>query len=483
MTKARPDRRFLFLLPAAGGLLALFVRVQLTDEQRFFTDVETPAVDLDAYAELLRPALSHEQLVQRAREVAGALGVETQGLFHAVQPRVDRPALERLHGAHGVPEILAFAARGAPLCVWNVELYEPIAKAKGSVALRVSLDGQGRVTGLDRPAEREHGSYTAWLDERRAEVPRWLGRDPASLEPIDVGGAELMGQRRRWEAQWRVVDLALGDLEARIRVELNRGRERLALFLHRPSDPDSGSSGDGRFSFWGSLLLAVFMAFGIGRSATRGPPASGPRAPARWPLVVGLALAAGVSATQLVLTDRSTRLGPWLLGVFALALASFLVLAVLVARARPDARRPGPWARWFFVAALPASYAVMYLGCSFDPFRGCTDVCSLVRLTVVPLALLSLVAGRDDGRFYAYALLLCAISLVPHCRCANDFNRPWIELVGASPMCYFLGYAAALLSVMGLSGILPRLAALLFLAAGTGGLLVGLGHQLFGFPW
>ena len=74
-------------------------------------------------------------------------------------------------------------------------------------------------------------------------------------------------------------------------------------------------------------------------------------------------------------------------------------------------------------------------------------------------------------------VVLAGIMLIPNDDCPNEFNRPWIGWLGASPL-MFLGNAVVLLiGYCGLHGIRPRLSALLMGLINAGVLLLGFGHQ------
>ena len=79
-------------------------------------------------------------------------------------------------------------------------------------------------------------------------------------------------------------------------------------------------------------------------------------------------------------------------------------------------------------------------------------------------------------------VVLAGVMLIPNDDCPNEFNRPWIGCLGASPL-MFLGNAVVLLiGYCGLNGIRPRISALLMGLINTGVLLLGFGHQT-GVVW
>lgn len=72
--------------------------------------------------------------------------------------------------------------------------------------------------------------------------------------------------------------------------------------------------------------------------------------------------------------------------------------------------------------------------------------------------------------------ILAAIMLVPNDNCPNDFNLPWLQWVGASPLMFMPNSVALLIGYCGLHGIWPRAGILLITAINAGVLLLGLGH-------
>ena len=73
-------------------------------------------------------------------------------------------------------------------------------------------------------------------------------------------------------------------------------------------------------------------------------------------------------------------------------------------------------------------------------------------------------------------VILAAIMLVPNDNCPNDFNLPWIQWVGASPLMFMPNSVVILIGYCGLHGIWPRVGILLMAGINVGVLLLGLGH-------
>ncbi|MFB0555984.1 MAG: hypothetical protein ACETWQ_21980 [Phycisphaerae bacterium] len=73
-------------------------------------------------------------------------------------------------------------------------------------------------------------------------------------------------------------------------------------------------------------------------------------------------------------------------------------------------------------------------------------------------------------------VILAIIMLVPNDNCSNDFNLPWMQWVGASPLMFMPNSVALLIGYLGLHGIWPRVGILLMAGINVGVLLLGLGH-------
>ncbi len=73
-------------------------------------------------------------------------------------------------------------------------------------------------------------------------------------------------------------------------------------------------------------------------------------------------------------------------------------------------------------------------------------------------------------------VILAIIMLVPNDNCPNDFNLPWMKLIGASPLMFMPNSVVLLIGYLGLHGIWPRVGILLMAGINAGVLLLGLGH-------
>jgi len=79
-------------------------------------------------------------------------------------------------------------------------------------------------------------------------------------------------------------------------------------------------------------------------------------------------------------------------------------------------------------------------------------------------------------------VILAAIMLVPNDNCPNDFNLPWIQWAGASPLMFMPNSVVILIGYCGLHGIWPRVGILLMAGINACVFLLGLGH-LTRFIW
>jgi len=79
-------------------------------------------------------------------------------------------------------------------------------------------------------------------------------------------------------------------------------------------------------------------------------------------------------------------------------------------------------------------------------------------------------------------VVLAGVMLIPNDDCPNDFNLPWIGWLGASPLMFLFNAVVLLIGYCGLSGLRPRVSAVLMGLINGGVLFVGLGHQT-GLIW
>ena len=73
-------------------------------------------------------------------------------------------------------------------------------------------------------------------------------------------------------------------------------------------------------------------------------------------------------------------------------------------------------------------------------------------------------------------VILAAIMLVPNDNCLNDFNLPWVQWVGASPLMFMPNSVVLIIGYLGLHGIWPRVGIILMAGINACVLGLGLGH-------
>ena len=95
-------------------------------------------------------------------------------------------------------------------------------------------------------------------------------------------------------------------------------------------------------------------------------------------------------------------------------------------------------------------------------------------LVVLVLAILYCLGRKSQA--VTGLVILSAIMLVPNDNCPNDFNLPWIQWVGASPLMFMPNSVVLLIGYLGLHGIWPRVGILLMAGINVGVLFLGLGH-------
>src|SRR3972149_1663087 len=98
--------------------------------------------------------------------------------------------------------------------------------------------------------------------------------------------------------------------------------------------------------------------------------------------------------------------------------------------------------------------------------------CSLL----IMLALIILYSLRCRRAALIGLLILAAVMLVPNENCGNPFNRPWVNLIGASPMMFLANSVVLLIGYCTLHGIRPRVGIGLMSFINFCVLLLGLGH-------
>jgi hypothetical protein len=118
-----------------------------------------------------------------------------------------------------------------------------------------------------------------------------------------------------------------------------------------------------------------------------------------------------------------------------------------------------------FLAFLPSGFSVI-------TYNFILTATSLV--AVIIMAVLYRLHWRRAA--LAGLLILAAIMLIPNDVCGNDFNRPWNNLIGASPLMFAANAGVLLMGYCGLQGILPRASLVFMTVANVFVLFLGLGH-------
>jgi hypothetical protein len=95
-------------------------------------------------------------------------------------------------------------------------------------------------------------------------------------------------------------------------------------------------------------------------------------------------------------------------------------------------------------------------------------------LVVLVLAVLYCFGRRSQA--LTGLVILSIIMLVPNDNCPNDFNLPWMQWTGGSPLMFMPNSVVLLIGYLGLHGIWPRLGIFLMAGINIGVLFLGLGH-------
>lgn len=400
--------------------------------------------DLQAWAHLARPPLAPEMLKAEAAAVLRELGYETQNLSASLSPRVNR--LRAAAQALTPEEVESIANRGAPLVQWAISFFDPSEVLDAHTA-------------------------TVIFDQNGALCEVWSRLRPPPEGALDAAVARVA-------AAWSAGELVPG--KARLEIGSDRSPESLNVYRAVSFPGADGRAMPRGLSFWAAFVLAGLVAFGMGAARRDSPPA--PRLPVR-PLV--LAATALAAVLGLVEAAAMPKQAPYSLAItlgFLLGAALFGSLWLSIRRAERPRQLPAA-GRVAFVVAVPLFYAAASFACLGWSFEGCCPACSLVRYALAPLVCLAVLLGLRDARFRAYALLLAALSLVPHCVCENMINAPWIARLGRSPMCYAPGFAGTVLAVAALEGLSARLSAAVAIVAGGVVAAGSVGHTVFHVPW
>ena len=464
-------------------LAILLAVVQVEESGRSGTRSLLPP-RLGSFQDLTKAPFTDPKIREQARNFLTGLKVNVDSHFTSVWLSFDRQAFEVLKG-HEPEAVRKFIADGAPLIKWAVTFFEPHKAIEHRENVTVFFDGQGRVSGMQRrlyePEALRKVPDDSTLKTWRKDIAGWAGLEEASFNTASKD--ELLGSgHERADAAWILEDFGLGDLRVVISIRHQHGFLNWQKDILRPVDLSylTDRRGGQGFAYWGAILLAVPLAFVVGARLGMPSPITF-RLPLKLVLIVGLSLASVMACIQIAALWSSDMKILVLGFVAGIVFLGFLGVAIFQSDFSPF--EPTRGMRLMSVGAVPVAFIIMSFSCSGNPFTGCSDVCSIVRMTVVPLSLLSLLSASHDRRFYGYAIALCVLGLTPHCICDNFVNHAWITWIGVSPMCYYFPFCVALVAVTGLCGIYPRLCLLASAGSTCGAALLGAGHQLFSWPW
>ncbi len=415
--------------------------------------------------------------------LGGELDPETS--MQSVTTRVHRDVLKALAAEHSPEEIEAFSEAGAPLVSWSVAYFRPFNYAQEKEVVHVVVDRQGRVVAADHQIRAGTGHTRGvhaegWAEGARQQAALALQIDVQRLEPMsrtEVAGTALASS----DALWRIQGLELGEysvLVGAFEYPWVVGFRTQTVRLHEHDEHTKTNWG---VAAWVAAALSVLMALFFGVWATREDTAPTPDGL----LPVGLAVGVVILVGEVIMLASASHTNVPALSLFAVvglglgAAAFFFTRAVRKGGLTPPSNGVGIALVVFVIAAFVASC----LMCGGGFARGCCERCGMLRCSVAPLVITALALAHKRPRFRTDALILSVAMLVPHCICDNFANHGWIAWIGASPMCFFLFYSAALLALIGQCGVFARTT----LAVGMVALLVTVGlavsHHMFHFPW
>jgi hypothetical protein len=435
--------------------------------------------------------------VREAEEFLSNRGYETESLVGYLWPSSNW--LRRLTFDLTADEIADLAEEGVPLVSWSVTFYDPQEILGTWRRIVVSFDQHGKLcefrTYSHSPQPFPRDRFSDWLESTKLEIAGWLAIDPTHLRRRQVTN-RMFNQDPHVGAVWSAEQLVSGKYELVVGIRQSEDSFHVYRTLSLPGMPARAAPRFAMpkgFSFWAAMLTSALLAFGMGIARTDTPPqfvrigssSVTTGGILRLTLLVGI----GVLVVVGLIQAAAMLLNEWYTDFISLGFlggaALFTWLWILVRRHDPfqPSTNVSRWLRVLFIAAVPAAYAIASFACLGWSFEGCCRACTLVRYGVAPLVFFAILLGSRDRRFYAYSLMLGGVSLVPHCVCGNAINRPWIDWLGGSPMCYLPGFTAAVLAVSGLSGAVPRFCAAILIAIGVVVLSGSMGHTVFHFPW
>ena len=194
--------------------------------------------------------------------------------------------------------------------------------------------------------------------------------------------------------------------------------------------------------------------------------------------------------------DFAARMSWWLVVPFCVLVCATLGLGLMNVLSSSKAQRSSValsaiggkksigWG--LLLATIPISFLTSSLDCTGLSPYGCSSSCTFVKLVWIPI-----IAGLCAGYFVlGKAVWLTAVSLstfvtlIPHCVCYNVGNGWWIDVLGASPLCYGWGFLVSVLVVAAIrSKANLGLSLLVSLAIVIGSIGFFVSHHYFQYPW
>jgi hypothetical protein len=209
----------------------------------------------------------------------------------------------------------------------------------------------------------------------------------------------------------------------------------------------------------------------------------------QWSLRLGLIISAVLLIRFAI--DFSEGMKWWLAAPFCLLVIVALGVGIAnVFSARSESVTPHQPLRGakraLLVMAIPVGFLASSLDCMGLSLRGCSSLCTFVKLVWIPLiAALCAVYFLGGKQVWLTAIsVLSFVPLVPHCVCYNFGNAWWIDRIGASPLCYGWGFIVSVIAVSALrSGahLWSSLVVSFAIIAGASGFFVS--HHYFQIPW
>lgn len=93
---------------------------------------------------------------------------------------------------------------------------------------------------------------------------------------------------------------------------------------------------------------------------------------------------------------------------------------------------------------------------------------------IIVLRVVYLFGGRQAA--VKGLILLAAFMIIPNDNCNNDFNQPWLQVIGVSPIMFVPNSLLLLVGCCGLYGVKPRRCIVIMAIINGVILLIGLGH-------